>query len=310
MSDNPMNARAAWLEQRRTGLGGSDAPAVLGLSKWNTPLSLWLDKTGQTPLDTRAEENAEEKRWGNFLEPVIKQRYAEVTGRTVVQPGLQRSAKHPFMIANVDGLVSGEPRIVEVKTARTSDGWGPEGTDVIPDEYLIQTHHYMTALEVPVADVAVLIGGSDFRIYTVKHDPEFSALLVDKEREFWAMVEERIAPEPSSYEDAQSLYRKSIAKGKVATDEILEAVLILRRVKQDMKEIEAEEERLKTEIATFLGEHDTLLDANGNRLATWKGQAGRKTIDAKTLEKLHPEIYAAVVKEGSPSRRFLLKGEK
>ena len=34
---------------RTTYLGGGDAPAVLGLSRWNTPLGVWASKTKQIP---------------------------------------------------------------------------------------------------------------------------------------------------------------------------------------------------------------------------------------------------------------------
>jgi len=45
---NPMpRTRQEWLQERRKGIGGSDAAAVLGLSKWKTPYALWLKKTGQ-----------------------------------------------------------------------------------------------------------------------------------------------------------------------------------------------------------------------------------------------------------------------
>ena len=38
--------RAAWLEGRRRGIGGSDVAAVLGLNPWKTPLDVWNDKLG------------------------------------------------------------------------------------------------------------------------------------------------------------------------------------------------------------------------------------------------------------------------
>ena len=39
--------RAEWLQLRHSGLGGSDAAAVLGLSKWTSSYGLWLNKTGR-----------------------------------------------------------------------------------------------------------------------------------------------------------------------------------------------------------------------------------------------------------------------
>lgn len=40
-----------WLEARRAGIGGSDAAAIAGLSKWKTPMSVYLDKLGQAPQE-------------------------------------------------------------------------------------------------------------------------------------------------------------------------------------------------------------------------------------------------------------------
>ena len=40
--------REAWLDRRRAGIGGSDVAALLGLSRWKTPLDVFLDKTGRS----------------------------------------------------------------------------------------------------------------------------------------------------------------------------------------------------------------------------------------------------------------------
>lgn len=46
--------RPVWLEARRTGIGGSDALACLGLDPWKTRLEAYLDKIGQAPGGTPA----------------------------------------------------------------------------------------------------------------------------------------------------------------------------------------------------------------------------------------------------------------
>jgi putative phage-type endonuclease len=298
--------RIDWLAQRRTGIGGSDAAAILGLSKWNTPLTLWLDKTGQA---VESGENEQEKRWGTILEPVIKQEYAQRTGRAIFAPGMQRHIKHHFMIANVDG-VSNDDRLVEIKTARTSEGWGEEGSDQVPEDYLIQVQHYLTVLELGVADVAVLIGGSDFRIYTIQADVELQAMLIDAEARFWQLVVDRVAPAPTSFSDAQALYRSVRSKSVVASEAVLNAVDRLRVVKQVLKNYADEEDKCKAEIAAYMGENDTLIDGAGKVLATWKLAAAPKRLDAKALAAKHPDIHAAFLKEGEASRRFLLKEGK
>lgn len=43
--------RSKWLEFRKEGIGGSDAAAIVGLSKWKSPYQLWLEKTGQVEAE-------------------------------------------------------------------------------------------------------------------------------------------------------------------------------------------------------------------------------------------------------------------
>ena len=39
-----------WYELRKSGIGGSDAAAILGLSPWKTNVDLWEEKVGIKPL--------------------------------------------------------------------------------------------------------------------------------------------------------------------------------------------------------------------------------------------------------------------
>ena len=297
--------RADWLAQRRTGIGGSDAAAVMGLSKWRSPLSVWLDKTGQSVDD----EESEPMRWGTLLEPVIRQEYATRTGRTVIAPGFQRHPRHEFMVANVDGVTVEDRRLVEVKTARTADRWGEPGSDQVPEDYLIQTQHYMAVLGLSVADIAVLIGGSDFRIYTIEADTELQDMIVEAEARFWQSVIDREAPAPISYADAQAMYGRHARKDSAvfASEAVLDACDRLAFIRHQMKAFEADEEAQKAIVMAAMGEHDTLTDAAGKTLATWRLAAAPKRFDAKAFSAAHPDLYAAFLKEGEPSRRFLLK---
>ena len=59
--------RALWLEGRRTGIGGSDVAAVLGLNPWKTPLDVWNDKLGLSE-DKGMTEPAY---WGTVLEDTV-----------------------------------------------------------------------------------------------------------------------------------------------------------------------------------------------------------------------------------------------
>ena len=52
-----------WLEYRKQGIGGSDASVVCGISRYKSPVELWMEKTDQLP----AQEAGEAAYWGSAL---------------------------------------------------------------------------------------------------------------------------------------------------------------------------------------------------------------------------------------------------
>ena len=292
--------RNEWLRQRQTGIGGSDVAAIIGISKWRTALDVYNSKIG----DVEDVDNVSME-WGRRLEPVIRQAYADKTGRTVDIPvDMFRSTEHPFMVANVDGLC--EDRVVEIKTARTSQDWGDEGTDKIPDYYLTQVQHYMTVTGKKLCDVAVLIGASDFRIYTVKHDPELEALIVQAEEEFWKHVENRIPPEPRTLEECKAAFPQSIKAEIEADEQIALSLSSLAEVRKNLAELKETESALLAKIQGYMKDNDTLT-LNGAVAATWKSGKPVARLDSAALKAAMPDVYAQFLKAGTPVRRFTLK---
>lgn len=295
--------RAAWLNERRKGIGGSDVAAVLGLSPWKTPLQVYLDKRGE------AEETPDNEAmlWGRVLEPVIRQQYAERTGRTVLVPETILShPQHGFMLANLDGITD-DRRVVEIKTSSVGKGWGEPGSDEIPEQYLLQVQHYMAVTGCDVADVAVLIGGSDFRLYEVPADRELHEMLVDAEADFWQRVIEGIPPEPVNHTDMVAKFgRCSIEHSVEAGQEEINALRQLKEIRAAIKALEADEEAAKIVIMRAMGQNDTLA-SSGKILATWKLAKASSRFDAAGFKSAHPDLYGQFLKVGEPSRRFLIK---
>jgi len=295
--------RAAWLEQRRLGIGGSDASVICGVNPWMSPFELYLDKIGE---GEEVEDNPS-MMWGRIMEPVIRERYQEDTGCQVTVPdGAIVHPTHTFMRANLDGLC--DDRILEIKTARYDMGWGPDGSDEIPEHYLAQVQHYMTVVGYQIADVAALIGGSDFRIYTIESDPELAELLIEQERLFWARVTNRKPPPFTTARDIALRFGGVHAKGTIdASIEVMEAVADLLLVKKEKKDLESRENRLKMEIQEFMGEHEALAGNGEQVLATWKTAKPGKQFIVDELKKKHPEIYAECCVDKKTQRRFLTK---
>jgi putative phage-type endonuclease len=279
-------------EERRTGIGGSDAPAALGLSPWRSPFNLWEEKTGLAPPQAQSEPML----WGKLLEDIVRREYARRTGFEVrYRTDMIRHPARPWQFAHLDGEVGADGRrILEVKSARMPQGWGEPETDEIPVPYLVQCHHMLATTAAEVCDVAVLIGGSDFRIYQVRRDIEIEQTLIEGEAAFWESVTQGVPPAPKTLEDAVKRWGRFDAAGWiVAGDAELRAVEILRQGKRLRRELDEAEEAAKLTIMQALGDNGlNLVHPQGELLATWKLDHGRKA-------------YSVEAKE--PSRRFLLK---
>jgi putative phage-type endonuclease len=163
---HPTLDREAWLDLRRHGIGGSDVSAIVGLSNYATPLSVWLEKTGLYRPD---DDPSEAMEWGNILEPVVADEFSRRSGiPTTPYKFLLAHPEHPWMLANVDRLITADPVLLvdehgvyEGKTtnAFARADWGTEDDPKVPDHALLQSHHYLAVTGLPYAYVAVLIGG-------------------------------------------------------------------------------------------------------------------------------------------------------
>lgn len=296
-----MISREEFLANRRKGIGGSDAAAVLGLSKWKTAYDVFLDKTGQS--EPTPDNDA--MLWGRLLEPVIRQQYADRTGREVAMPSMLTDAKSPYIVANVDGLC--DDRVLEIKTARTAKDWGEEGTDEVPMQYFLQCQHYLMVTGKPVADVAVLIGSADFRIYTVEANEKLFGVMRTAYAEFWnGHVLTGTPPEAVSYADAVAQYRQSDGTSIEATPDVVKALDALSDIQTAMKDYERQEELLKGTIMSFMGNHETLT-VDGLTRVSWKTSKAAERFDSKAFKAAHPDLAAEFTKPGAPSRRFLIK---
>jgi putative phage-type endonuclease len=205
--DDAERKNAAWLAGRKRGVGSSEIAAVCGLSKWSTPFRLWMEKVGLR----EPQPDNESLLWGRRLEPVVALAYEEeVVGGGAVLTPVQKTFAHPefpFVLASPDRFV-GTRKVLECKTAELADAkeWGPPGTDQFPVAYHLQVQWQLLVLAhlgYESADLAVLIGRSDFRVYPdIRPQPEMQAEMLRRAREFWALVEARTPP-PLPWDDPE-----------------------------------------------------------------------------------------------------------
>lgn len=315
--------RQKFLERRRGSIGGSDLAAICGVSRFKTPYDVWLDKRGE---GQETDPDNQFIYWGNVLEDVVAREYSIRTGQKIQRVNAQMvHPDAPFLHANIDRAVVNPDiagrvawkdgrlttdRILECKTANgfAAALWGDEGTDAVPDEYFIQCQLYMSITQADHADVAVLIGGNDYRVYHIERNEALMADLMAEAEAFWKLVQDGIAPDPQSIADAQKRWPKHIAsKQAVATTAAVLAVEELNTIKDQMKALEAREDALKLQIMEEMKDAEVLTDM-GDPLVTWKAQSADR-IDTKALRKDHPNI-ATLYTKTTHSRVMRLKSKK
>lgn len=149
----------------RSGVGGSDVGAILGLNPWESAFTRWAKKTGKIS-DQVADNMA--MRLGREFEPAILKMFAENHPELEVfdECGSWVSVQRPYATANPDGMfrdAEGNWGVVEVKTSRSSWDNG------VPPHYRAQVLHYLYVMGVRKAYVVGVVGW-DFVVHVIELD--------------------------------------------------------------------------------------------------------------------------------------------
>lgn len=205
-----MNAREEWLAQRKKGIGGSDAAAALGQSRHKTAFQLYQEKLGLIPGDLMVSPDAVERMdFGKAIEQVIADMYAKRYGVKLRRHNkLAQHSRYPYMLASYDRTIDGKREGVECKNVDSMSyrfgEWGDEHTDQVPQEFLLQCHHYLATSGYDVWHLAACVGGNSLKIYHIERDPEMIELVEQGEAEFWQHVEKQDPP-PLDYQHKSAI---------------------------------------------------------------------------------------------------------
>ena len=298
-------------------IGGSDIGAILGLSKFRTPLEVWMEKTGKKikKLDSLP------LRFGSFAEEFVANEYSRTTGLELAHDeSLYIHPSNAYMSAHIDRFVLGNPndvkcshlptRILECKTANpfNSSNWGEAGSDEVPMSYLCQCIWYMAITGIDKCDLAVLFGNSDFRIYEITRDQDLEKLVLQKAVIFWSEhVLKDLPPPASNISDCQTLFSKSNPDKSVeAQREVVDLINRLHLLNHEIEMRETEACAIKQSIMHQMGEAETLTH-QGKILATWKAPKPSFRLDAKRLEADLPQVAAGYKTPIQNSRRLVIK---
>lgn len=265
-----------WDGVRARGIGGSEIAAVVGLSPWVSRFALWHRKRGT--LGKQALNAG--MNWGHRLEDVVCQAFAETRDMLDVEKGgTYAHPDRPWQIANPDRLLSddelGYVGILEAKTAHQYDAheWG-EGPEDIPPYYRCQVLWYLDVLGLPVAHLAVLIGGSDYREYEIPYVADEAEWLREQGAAFWRDVIEGNAPEIDGHDATYTAVRElhpEIEKGvNVELDPELWAEFTAS--KAEAEAAKTRHQKAKSQVLDQMGQANY---AHVNGLSVLRRQPGR-----------------------------------
>lgn len=296
-------SREDWLKARNGTIGGSDAAALLGLSKYTSPYALWAEKTGAvTPEDISDKEAV---RLGNDLEQYVAERWMEATGKKLRRENnILYNAEYPWAHANIDRAVIGEPDAgFEAKTTSSFEILQQCRSGQYPDRWYCQMTHYMMITGAKRWYLGVLVFGHGFFHFTIERNEDEIKALAEAEKSFWELVQTNTPPAVDGSEatmDAIKAIHKGTAEGTVDLFGVRLDLTMFTKLGQQIAELEAQQNACKAKIMETMGE--CVNGITDGFKVSWKPQT-RSTFDRAKFEKENGKIDKKYFKE-STSRAF------
>lgn len=292
-----MTLTATQIDQRVTYIGASEAAAVLGLSRWKTPLQVWAEKVGR--IEPKDISDKMPVRVGNLLEDAVATLFMEETGKKVHRVNETKFHKvYPFLGVNLDRRVVGEDAVLEIKTCSSwkAKEWAGEE---IPAEYILQVYHQLAVTGASKGYIAVLIGNQDFKYKEILRDEKIINSIVAKEVRFWnTYIVPKEMPMTVTENDGDTLFELfPIADPNndvLLGDDVNILIEQIEATDTEKDLLEKDLDRMKNELKLLLGPNE-----HGQSTiyrVSWKNQTSKR-IDTERIKTDMPTIYSAYLKE-------------
>lgn len=178
--------REEWLLWRKAGMGSSDAPAIMGASKWSTPVECLLEKADRTDGRLRAPWEIKVMNRGVRLEPEARLSYEnwlsiKMPKKLVIHP------RFPQLRASFDGLNRDEGRVLEIKCPG-KEAHATALAGKIPEDYFWQCVHLLMVSGMEWLDYYSYDGENGVAV-AMRRDLSAEKRLMEMELDFWKLVE-------------------------------------------------------------------------------------------------------------------------
>lgn len=294
--------KASWLEARRHGIGGSDAPIIMGVNRWSSPYELACRKRGLLP----EREQTEAMEMGQLIEPIAVEKLKAESGlKVALMPPFQiwrgdlEECSHMHSTIDAAACTQDESSagVVEIKLT----GLVPDKILEDPNSDLRQMwdtqllHNMMVWNDTDWGIVAAILGGKRFRWYRLSHEDDPTLLerqnaIVKKTREFWEMLQRGELPEPDGSEATADALADRFPKdnGKAASlgpDQVI-AFEEWERANKDISDAVARQRSAQNKLAAAIGKNTFAVLPNGVRLAYRTIERAGYTVKPTSFRKL------------------------
>ena len=266
----------AWHEARRSFIGASDAPKILGQSPWGNALDVWAEKHGLIPPSgpTLATD------LGHELEDLIARRWvAAAPGRGILNP--RTTVRHPDMphiAASIDRrALNGELLECKYVGPTTAAEWsnGP------PLHVQVQVQVQMAVTGAPRAHVCALIidRAAGWHTWPIDRDDQAIGMILGRLDRWWQDhiirgTQPDLDGNPWDIRDTLTrIYPGADSTPVRLTGAAVDLIRDIKHSKQLAKEIDAQIVAAENELRAELGDAtDGFDDDNQAPLVTWRPQ--------------------------------------
>jgi putative phage-type endonuclease len=300
-----MIEREEFLKRRKSGIGGSDVAAIMGLSKYRNPMDVYNDKTSDE-INANSNDVLE---LASYLEEYTAQKYAALTGHKVRRWSEELIlAGYPFMKGNIDRQILLDERGMGILECKALSTYNFRNVKMhgLPADYICQIQDYFLCGNGVYKWGAFAILNRDsgeLLTFEVAPDAEFHKEIIRVCVPFWTeCVEKRTPPMPAATESGKVSVAPTYS-GVIAdlTDDTELNQLVIQR---------KENAELLDEAKTLLAQTDAMIaeklidyeavECKGARI--YYKSSTRTSIDSTRLKKERPEIYKEFCKTTETAR--------
>lgn len=276
-----------WLDWRKSGIGASDTPIIMGVSPFATPLQLYEDKKGLS----KKVHNDWATRKGHQMEPSARMSYEILTG-IEMHPVTVAHDEFSWLKASLDGWNDKHKLSLEIKFPGKKD-WNKACRGKIPEYYELQLQHQLLVTGREKCHYYAF-NGQIGRLIVVEADAEKQHKILHEAGVFMERLRKNDPP-PLTDRDTKDL----------TTPALVTKVNLYRKLKA---QIAVDTEALKAVEKDLLKVCDhPRCNVNGLKVITYKRKG---TIDWSKFKESYKDInFEAYRKEGFEVTQFRDEGD-